>query len=300
MRGSRRLLFPFQTRPAPRALALAFVGLAIARCPGSGPNCELESASVPLSDGLEESSGVAPSRAHPGIVWTHVDGGAPYLYAVDRAGGLVGKVRLGGVELTDAEDLSLATCDGRTCLYLADLGDNEERRDTVAILRLPEPDPRVDTLARPTRFPLLLPHGPRDVEAIFVLPGERLYLVSKGRSAPVSVYRYPGPLRAGSAPVLQEVQRLSDGPRVLPRQVTGASASLDGSVVAIRTYETVSLFREEGDTLAPLDPGTVNVRSLREPQGEGVGVGEDGEIVLSSEGGPLGQPGSLSALRCSL
>ena len=95
MMRSRRRRLPVRTGVRASALALAVVGLAFT-CPGSGPDCSLESAPVALSDGLEESSGVAPSRAYPGIVWTHVDGGAPYLYAVDRAGGLVGKGRSPG------------------------------------------------------------------------------------------------------------------------------------------------------------------------------------------------------------
>jgi hypothetical protein len=40
------------------------------------------------------------------------------------------------------------------------------------------------------------------------------------------------------------------------------------------------------------------LRTLQEPQGEGVAVGEDGLIALTSEAGPAGQRGSLAVLRC--
>ena len=72
-----------------------------------------------------------------------------------------------------------------------------------------------------------LPDGPRDIEALLVLPGERVLVVTKGRNDPVTVYRYPGALRPDTV-TLEEVQRLSDGPRILPRQVTGGAVSRRG------------------------------------------------------------------------
>jgi len=254
---------------------------------------------VPLPTELEESSGVAVSRAHPGTYWTHADGDQPYLYALDSAGTLVGRVRIEGVSLRDWEDLELAECDGGACLYLGDVGDNENRREEVRVHRLREPDPRADTVAVPETLTLRFPEGARDAEALFVLPGERVHLVSKGREHPIAVFRAPGAFEAGATVTLEEVQRLSDGPRAIPRQVTGASATWDGSLVAIRTYETVGLFRREGDTLALVSRGTVNLRSLREAQGEAVGLGEDGVLVLTSEAGPMGGSGSMVAIRCS-
>jgi hypothetical protein len=84
--------------------------------------------------------------------------------------------------------------------------------------------------------------------------------------------------------------------------VTGASASTDGSLVAIRTYESLQVYRVDpvGGTLAPLPNGLVNLRTLEEIQGEGVGLGPDGLVVLTSEGGPLGGPASMRLLRCQL
>ena len=56
----------------------------------------------------------------------------------------------------------------------------------------------------------------------------------------------------------------------------------------------------DGLGLAALDDGTVNLRSLQEIQGEGVGIGPDGLVALTSEGGPLGGPPSLRLMRCRL
>jgi hypothetical protein len=278
----------------------AALGLSLTACAwsGSGPGCRPLQQAVALPEGLEESSGVAVSRAHPGVFWTHADGGRPTLFAVDSAGSLLSTVTVEGADLTDWEDVALAECGDGDCLYLADAGDNQEERETLRILRLREPTPGSNASARPDVFRVRLPDGPRDIEAIFVLPGERVHLVSKGRNHAVTVYRYDGTLRGDSVVSLSAVQQLSEGPRALPRQVTGAAASADGEIVAIRTYESLLLYRVTEDSLASLSEGTVNLRTLGEGQGEGVGVGEEGIVALSSESGPARERGSLALLRC--
>jgi hypothetical protein len=286
-------------RSARCAAAASLVALSACAMPGSGPGCAPLGQPVALPPRLDESSGVAVSRAHPGVFWTHIDGEARDLFAVDSSGTRAARVRLAGASPIDAEDIAIGECGGRDCLYLADTGDNDERRRTLRIFRVPEPDPRADSVARAEAFTLTLPSGPRDIEALFVLPGERIHLVTKGRNHAVSVYRLPGALDAGSANLAEEVQRLGETPRALPRQVTGASASPDGGTVVVRTYELVTFYRVDADTLvATGDP--LNLRPLREPQGEGIGVGEDGLIALTSEAGPIGSRGSLSLVRCEL
>jgi hypothetical protein len=250
------------------------------------------------------------SRGHPGVFWTHDDGDVSVLYAVDSTGALLGRFHLVGAGLLDWEDLALSECGSGDCLYYADSGNNDETSETLRLFRIPEPEPRGDTLVSEVgAVSYRLPHGGRDIEAVFVLPGERVYFISKGRNHPVTVYRAPGPLseevltRPGEPATvvdLEEVQRLSEGPRSTPRQITGASASPDGETVAVRTYETVTFYRVVGDTLTSAPSGTLNLRTLREPQGEGVGLGPDGIVALTSEAGPLGRSGSLALVRCQL
>jgi hypothetical protein len=252
---------------------------------------------VLLPSELQETSGVAPaSRA--GFLWTHDDGDSD-LFALDGDGRIARRFAVrGGTE--DLEDMAAAPCQGGgACLYLADTGDNEERRAPGAALILRVREPVLDSAGElgPERFPVRLPEGPRDIEAIFVLPGERIHLVTKGRAHAITVYRYPGLLRPDTV-MLQEVQRLSEGPRPLFDQVTGASAARDGSLVAIRTYRALQFYGIDSDSLAPLPNGLVNLAPLQEIQGEGVAIGADGFVTLTSEGGPLGGPASLVTLRC--
>lgn len=265
----------------------------------AGPGCRPLGPSVRLPDELREASGAAVSLRHPGVFWTHADGARSDLFAVDDAGRLLARFPI-EPHTRDWEDLSLATCpDGGSCLYLADTGDNYEERGSVRILRVAEPDPGNPTTLHPEVFPVRYPDGPRDAEALLVLPGERVLVVTKGRNDAVTVYRYPGALRPDTV-VLEEVQRLSDDARFLPRQVTGGSVSPDGALAAIRTYESLRFYDVRSDSLVPVDGGLVNLHTLDEAQGEGVGLGPDGQVVLTSEGGPLGGPASLSMLRCRL
>lgn len=274
---------------------------------GEGPGCEVVTQPSPLTPELEESSGVAVSAEHPGIFWTHNDGSRPVLYAVNQQGQLVGRTRVPGLDLDDWEALERADCDAGSCLYLSDTGDNDEEREGAVIYRIPEPEPGAERSARPDAFPVVFPDGPRDVEALFVLPGEQVYLVSKGRHSSVSVYAYPGPLRSGSPAELVEIQRLSESPVSLPRLVTGAGTAPDGSTVVIRTYEALHFYRMEAvegegadHRLVPLENGTVNLRTLQEPQGEAVALGADGLVVVTSEDGPGGHPPQMAVLRCDL
>lgn len=239
------------------------------------------------------------SLRHPGVYWTHGDGRSD-LFAVDGAGALVARFPV-APPTRDWEDVALSTCGGGgSCLYLGDLGDNYEERPFGRILRVAEPDPTSGGVPlRADVFPVRFPDGARDVEALVVLPGEQVLLVTKGRNDPVTVYRYPGPLRPDTV-VLEEVQRLGDGPPLLSRQLTGGSASPQGDLVALRTYESLRFYDIQADTLVPVRGGLVNLRPLSEAQGEGVGIGPDGEVVLTSEGGPLGGPGSMRKVRCRL
>ena len=268
---------------------------------GAGPGCEVLGEPHLLPPELDESSGVAASLRAPGVYWTHSDDGgrSADLWAVDGTGAVVGRAQIANERVRDPEDLASAPCAERSCLYLADIGDNYAERDTLAVLRAVEPDPRVGGELAVQRLSFTLPDGPRDAEAIFVLPGEELFLVTKGSEQPIMLYRYPPPFRPDSVVTLEEVQQLSETPRVLPRQVTGAAASSDGSLVVLRTYETLLFHRWNGTALVPLaEEGTVNLRTLREAQGEGVGFGPDGIVALTSESGPSGAGASIALLRC--
>jgi hypothetical protein len=250
---------------------------------------------------LHEASGLAASLRTPGLWWTLNDDGPAELVAIDSTGSIRSRVRVNGASNDDWESLTSAPCDGTACLFIADIGDNLRTRREVSVYRIREPAPN-QASADAERFDFRFPDMPHDAEAIFVLPGERLYLLTKGRSEALTLYRYPGTLRAGTSPVLELVQRFSESFVQLPDMITGAGATPDGAWIVIRTYSRLQLYRWQGDQLVPqLQPAAgIDLSGLREFQGEGVDLRSDGSMLMVSEKGLDEGAAPVSHVRCRI
>ncbi len=220
------------------------------------------------------------------------------MLALDRDGEIQARIRV-DARNRDWEALDRGRCEAGSCLYIADTGDNDLTRGRIELYRMLEPELSRDKKIRPERFRMRLPDGPRDIEAMFVLPGEQIYLVTKGRHHPVTVYHYPPPLRSDTVITLVEIQKLTERTQSLPGMVTGASASEDGSLIAIRRYSSLEFFRLVDGRLQPIEGASLSLVGLREPQGEAVALGPGGAVALTSE-----RDGSrravMTLLRCTL
>lgn len=258
---------------------------------------------------LVESSGVAVSRAHAGVLWTHNDSGdGPYLYATDLRGRDRGAIRVSGARAVDWEDIALGPCPlaGSDCLYIGDTGDNLERRPSVSVYAVAEPDPPVtgadsQRVTRAARaLSLRYPDGPHDVEALYVSPRDTaLYLVSKGRRGPIRLYRVaPTAWKSRGTATARLVQTLPIVPDAATgRLVTGAAVRSDGAVVAIRTYTAVYFFIPGPDgRLTPALPRACSLAGA-DRLGEAVDFWDDSTLVLTSEADPLGR-GTIHTARC--
>lgn len=256
---------------------------------------------------LRESSGVAVSRAHGGVMWTHNDSGdGPYVYATDTAGADLGALRVAGAMALDWEDMALGPCPGDPgdCLYLADTGDNYEQRPWVTVYAIPEPAPPggpADT-ARVTAPAVVLhltyPGGPADVEAVYVGRDAALYFVTKGRTGGVRLYRVGRAAwdvaTVATAELMQRLPITPDGRA--GRLITGAALSPDGTRVAVRTYTELYVFGVAPD--GRLEPSPVVCWLGRlESQGEAVDFLDAATLVLTSEAG-RGVTGLIHLVRC--
>lgn len=262
--------------------------------------CRLAQAITILPPEVRESSGVAISTREPGVLWTHNDsGGEPVLYALDTAGRLIGQVTIDGVENVDWEDLSAGPCPAGECFYIGDIGDNHRRRREIVVHRVPEPSAADSRISAVESFPMRYPDGAHDAEALFILPPDRIHVVTKGGEGPVAIYRYPGPLRS-EVVELERVRILAPGPTSPFDQVTGADASRDGERVVIRTYRSLRIYRTaellEGSASLPI---SVDLEALGEAQGEAVALGPNDSVVLTSEAMSDILPGTMSILRCT-
>jgi len=260
-----------------------------------------------FADGrISESSGVAPSRRTPGVLWTHDDSGEPpYVYAIDTTGAARGTFSITGARNVDWEDIALGPCGAHTCLYLADTGDNSERRGSVVLYRVREPDvpKRQPKKVRPTAPAQAVifryPDGPHDVEAMWVAPNEDVHVVTKGRSGRIRHYRIRAESWTSRRPATAELLEALPIPvRSSLDYVTGAALSPDGRTVVVRSYATAYFFSPLGNgrLALPPEPLACDVGKLG-IQGESVGwLGQD-VLVLTSERAIL-PAGTIAVARC--
>jgi hypothetical protein len=250
-------------------------------------SCTNAGSAVQLPD-LAEASGLAVSRRTPGILWSFNDSGEPLVYALDPQGTVRGKVRVAGAAVKNWEAIAAARCPRGNCLYIADIGDNGEKRPQIVVYRVPEPHPSDQATAMAERLTAEYADGPHDAEALFVSRESTIYVVTKDK--PALVYRFPERLQTGTTMRLERVTALP------MEKVTDADTSPDGEWIGVRSKEEVIFFRDEEFALG--EHGTpVNLRPFGEAQGEGIALAEGGRVYLASEGKKKG-PGTLRELQC--
>jgi hypothetical protein len=200
---------------------------------------------------------------------------------------LVLTVRSAAVDPYDPEDLAVGA-DGT--VWLADTGDNQGTRDTVALLAL-RPDGSTGL------YRLAYPDGPRDVEALLLAPDGTPYLVSKEVLGASKVYRPVTALVESGTVALTEVVGVeftltgtTGGPvgRAGQLMVTGGAVSADGSHVALRTYTDAYVWPLSGSDVAGALAGEPVRMALPDaPQGEAISFTADGGgVVVAGEGVP--------------
>ncbi|MFJ8749546.1 WD40 repeat domain-containing protein [Streptomyces sp. NPDC102441] len=223
---------------------------------------------------ITESSGIAASRLHPGIYWTHNDSDdGPYVYAVDsRTGKTVATITMKGVgDPRDVEAISVGP-DGN--LYVGDIGDNLDGSwDHVWIYRFPEPKRLADATVRATQFDVTYADGARNAEAMMVHPKTgRVYIASK-REGGGALYEGPEKLAAGGDNVFRRVGEVP--------WVTDGAFSPDGKELVLRSYFSARRYAFENGRLGADHAVSVPLQG----QSESVTYTADGSAMMfGSEG----------------
>lgn len=266
---------------------------------------------------LNESSGLAVSRSQPGVLWSHNDSGdAPTVYAIDQSGKLLAIVPIAGAAARDWEDMSSGPCPAsfigaaaESCLYLADIGDNDRARTSLTVYVVVEPllDRAVgkQPAARARSFRYRYPAGPDDSEAIAVLPNGDVTIVTKGRTGKIEFFRLSADsvataLTSGDALTAERAGDTGIKPdQRTGRLVTGAAASPDGKALAVRTYNEVFFYGREANGQASRwrDLGRPCSLGNAEPQGEAIAYLDNETMLLTSETA-RGTAGMIHRLRC--
>jgi hypothetical protein len=152
-----------------------------ALAPGAAPCSVAETGRLDTSL-IHEASGLAVSRRYGGRLY-HVndsgDSGRFFQTAMDGSG--TRPVVIDGFTPADTEDLALGPCglvDG-DCLYVADIGDNNRRRDEVRIVVLEELEEFPGSVAPLATISVRYPDGPQDAESLVLHPNGDLFIVTK-------------------------------------------------------------------------------------------------------------------------
>jgi hypothetical protein len=196
-------------------------------------------------------------------------------------------VHTAAVDPYDPEDMALGA-DGT--VWLADTGDNNVNRPTVALLAL-HPDGTTGI------FRLSYPDGPHDAEALLLAPDGTPYLVTKEVLGASKVYRPASALVDGGTVALVEVASVNltltgtaGGPvgRAGQLMVTGGAVAGDGTRLALRTYTDAYVWPLAGsDVPGALAATPVRIPLPESPQGEAISFTADNQqLVVASEGLP--------------
>ncbi|MDI9897362.1 hypothetical protein QM797_21805 [Rhodococcus sp. IEGM 1381] len=245
---------------------------------------------LPTDPGLAELSGMT---SIDGVLYAIGDSGADDRVAVLDANCAVERWIDVPVDPYDVEDLT--AYDGS--LWLADIGDNQMRRDTVALTRM-DPTTGAGELHR-----LTYPDGAHDAETVLIEPGGRPVIVTKELSGVSGVYVPAGDESVAdlTSPGPTPMRKVGDlaftatdtvgGPPFVVGSIlaTGGAVTEDGIVAAVRTYTDAYLFQPtDGDIASALvDPAAPRavVPLPDQPQGEAMAFTDDGSLLIASEAG---------------
>ncbi len=273
-------------------LTVALLTVVVAPIANSAPL--FEELCAPTDPGLVELSGMAVAD---GLIYAIGDSGTDDQVAALDQSCRVQRWLPVPIDPRDVEDLAVGP-DGR--LWLADLGDNNRQRETVALIGMDKFGDDPGTLHR-----LVYPDGPHDGEALLLGTDDVPVIVTKEIFGPAGVYvpaggadlgslAEPGPSPLTKVGTVQISPTDTPGgpiPGVNLPAITGGAVSTAGDVIALRTYTDVYLYPvgvggQGGEgILTALKGAATRVPLPSQPQGEAIAFTPDGDLLAGSEAG---------------
>lgn len=227
---------------------------------------------------INETSGIADSKTHPGFLWAHEDSGTPaQLYLVKHDGTVVKKVFIKNAVNRDWEDMVLANNE----IYIGDIGDNNAIYPSYTIYKFAEPSANTDTVHTVEAISFQYADGPHDAEAFLVDPvSKHIYIITK-RTNPSKIYKISFPY-SGAMNTAVPVGALAYG------GVVSAAMSNNGKEIIVKTYQSLFYYtRANDETIEQALQKTYKSLSYQiEPQGEAVAFATNGSgfFTLSEKG----------------
>ncbi|MEP0133718.1 MAG: hypothetical protein ABJJ25_15725 [Eudoraea sp.] len=197
---------------------------------------------------LKENSGMAIGKNS--TVWFVNDGGnEDKIYQINNKGKILKELEVKNAKNKDWEDMAQDK-DGN--VYIADTGNNANKRKDLVIYKIPDPDKEKGDKIKAEQIEFSFPEQRKfppkqknllyDTEAIFYAK-DSLYLITKNRSHPFNgnalIYRIPAKKGNYKATYLGEFIACTDFSTC---KITAADISPDGKTIALLGYGKLWLF----------------------------------------------------------
>jgi hypothetical protein len=207
---------------------------------------------------LDEISGIAASGINGNLYYIHNDSGdTSRFFAILPSGEIKSTIYFNGDKreqkgVRDCEDIAVGPGpeEGKSYVYMGDIGDNYSVRPDITVYRMQEQrEWNKDSIAHAEAVPLHLkyPDGPKDAETLMIDPIEKLiYIVSK-RQDSVTVYTTPLIYKSNDTVTLQKRCKLYFPGYKLFRWITAGDISKDGTQVLLKSYVKVYYWKREGN-----------------------------------------------------
>lgn len=260
---------------------------------------------------IMEASGIAVSRQAQRLFHIN-DGDRAEFHITNVDGGATQTIKVNGFVPQDIEDISLGRCGSNTCLFLADIGDNAVRRESVQIALVREIRSFGAAVTPEKVITARYPDGPHDAEAIAVHASGDLFLATKlriGQQGPSQLFRLSAAqISAGGEQVFEgmgsiPIPTLSETlGQSLRRIVTAMDFAPDGRRLLLLTYDAaIELAWPDPPPLPETWTEGVTHRAFAiSPllQAEAIAYDRDGASILYSTESLRGTPAPLMKQLC--
>lgn len=233
---------------------------------------------------INESSGIAISSVYEDRMYNLNDSGSgPEIFWSTLSGKNTKKIKVKNFRPYDMEDMAIGPCGDESCVYIADIGDNNKKRWYLSIVAIAESKLKEGVEEVEPKFILKLeyPKNKYDAESLVVHPNGDIYILTKivdednRRAMPAKLYKLSKKkinkyieddsekkerLKLDKVATLDLPYQLYNY-NLWGRIPTAMDISKDGKTLLILTYSAVFEFDLNFDSLDELNLRKLNSKS---------------------------------------
>lgn len=222
---------------------------------------------------LPEVSGIVSSIKNKKCFWVHQDhGNNPYLYLYSKNGQQISNYKIIHGRVRDAEDIAIGPDSSGVFnqLFLADIGDNYNKRESVTVFAFDEPaftpSKGFEEIRATGIIRLQYPDLSQDADAFFVDPISKKMVVLTKSNSRCRIYTLGFPYSYQAINTLEFLGKIDFN----GEPVTAADITMDGKHVLVKTYQHIYRWKRNGreSLVTMFSRQPVMLPYVQEPKGE--------------------------------